>query len=256
MPRVVYAVEVKQLTAPSWSVIAELTDEVIIGRSAFKQQPQTISRQHLRLHVEATGDVRLECLSRNPVHVENPDGSLSTVKETQTALLQPGTRVFMSAQAQDHMMRVNLVQDDSVEETNKRRKVEPPSAAVTDCLWAPPADPMDATSPLAPAMCHARSSPKDVSVTPTTAPVPALLALPPPPPLLEDSRTIAAPPEAQADGEHDEREDLDTREAADLDGELPYTHFDGRAIHLNRLMKPAERGSAAVDTASGVAAAG
>jgi hypothetical protein len=124
----------------------------------------------------------------------------------------------MGVQAQDYMMRVSLVQDDIDEETSKRQKVEPPSAARTDGPWAPPADPMDATSLLAPAMCHARSSPKDVSVTPE--PVPALLALPPPPPLLDDSRTIAAPPEAQADGEHGEREDVDTRESADLDVEL------------------------------------
>jgi hypothetical protein len=250
---VVYAVEVRQLSAPCWSVIAELKDEVIIGRSDFQQQPPTISRQHLRLHVEATGDVRLECLGINPVRVENPDGSLSTVNKTQTALLLPGARVFMGVQAQDYMMRVSLVQDDIDEETSKRQKVEPPSAARTDGPWAPPADPMDATSLLAPAMCHARSSPKDVSVTPE--PVPALLALPPPPPLLDDSRTIAAPPEAQADGEHGEREDVDTRESADLDVELPYTHFDGRAIYLNRLMRPTERGSAAVVTACGVAAA-
>ena len=99
-----YTVEVFQTTA-GWSATAELKDTAIVGRSNFKDLPLVISREHLRLYVEATGELRIECIGRNPIRVENDDGSLSAVRTGKMALLHPGMRVFMDM-AGDHVVRV------------------------------------------------------------------------------------------------------------------------------------------------------
>lgn len=98
-----YTVEVQ--TTAGWSAAAELKDTAIVGRSNFKDLPLVISREHLRLYVEATGELRIECIGRNPIRVENDDGSLSAVRTGKMALLHPGMRVFMDM-AGDHVVRV------------------------------------------------------------------------------------------------------------------------------------------------------
>ena len=99
-----YTVEVFQTTA-GWSATAELKDTAIVGRSNFKDLPLVISREHLRLYVEATGEVRIECIGRNSVRIENEDGSLSAVRTGSMALLHPGVRVLMDMTG-DHVVRV------------------------------------------------------------------------------------------------------------------------------------------------------
>lgn len=99
-----YTVEVFQ-TIAGWSATAELKDTAIVGRSNFKDLPLVISREHLRLYVEATGEVRIECIGRNSVRIENDDGSLSAVRTGSMALLHPGVRVFMDMTG-DHVVRV------------------------------------------------------------------------------------------------------------------------------------------------------
>jgi hypothetical protein len=99
-----YTIEVFQTTA-GWSATAELKDTAIVGRSNFKDLPLVISREHLRLYVEATGEVRIECIGRNSVRIENEDGSLSAVRTGSMALLHPGVRVLMDMTG-DHVVRV------------------------------------------------------------------------------------------------------------------------------------------------------